>query len=150
MSCSTSASGALGRSDYGRLVGGRWPGPAPVSGLQRFEAECLRSLHARETRTVHRIADRFAGAGERIADRKNRRGPFEELEAGEQPVDDIRRTERSSGVMDEHGIALKRRQPRPDRIRALGAAFDQRADVEAVERLTCADLLTGRDNHADG
>ena len=65
---------------------------------------------------------------------KDRRCAFEEFEAGEQAVDHGWRAEGAGGVVDEHRIAVDRGKAGADRIRALCAAFDKFADVDAFKR----------------
>ena len=81
-------------------------------------------------------------------DRENRCRAFEEFEAGKKAIDDVGRTEGTSGIMDQHCVPAKRVQTRTHRIRALGPAFYERADIDSPERFMGVFLLTGTNDHA--
>ena len=72
--------------------------------------------------------------------------PSKNSSGGEQPIDDLRRAEGPGGVMDQHRVALDRGEPGADRIRALGAALDERADVQAAKRRRGKICLAGADH----
>ena len=96
------------RSDR-RFVGRRAARPALIGRRERVEAERLRRLDADQAGRGRPARPSVVAARASVSPTgKHRRGAVEELEAGEQPVDDRRRAEGPGGVVDQHGVAVDR------------------------------------------
>ena len=77
-----------------------------IGGPERAQPERLGRLDAGQTGAVHRIAERLADARQRVPDRQHRRSAFEELQAGEQAIDDGVRAEGARSIVNEDRVAL--------------------------------------------
>jgi len=97
-------------SENGRFVRRNTVRPQAVRLLQRVEAEGLRRLDSDQPAAIDRFFEASVRAGEGVADWKDRRGAVEELELGDEPVNDRRRAEGAGGIMDQHGVSADCRQ----------------------------------------
>jgi tRNA-dihydrouridine synthase B len=131
-----------------RLVGRGGARPSLISGDERSQPERLGRLDPGDPAPLDGLVQRLVHARQRIPDWKNGRCAMIEFEAGKQSIDDGRRAEGPCGVVDKDCLAVHRRQAGADRVRTLGAAFDELADIESRERLSRTFLLSLPDHHA--
>jgi hypothetical protein len=124
--------------------------PTIVGAAKGVETEGLGRLDPRQSSAIHGLGKLLGDAGERIADGQYGRCAFEEFERREEPVDDLGRAEGPRGIVDEHGIAIDRGEAGPHGIRALGAAFDELADVETAQCSPSALLLALPNDNPNG
>ena len=144
---STAATRRPGAANDRGFVGRRAAGPGGISLAQWFEAEGLRGLDAHQAVAVDRSFEAVLKPRQRVADRQNRGGALKEFEACEQAIDHCRRAKRAGGIVDQHRVAIDRREPGADRIRAFGTPDDEVTHIEAGQRRLGQSLLTLANHH---
>jgi hypothetical protein len=107
-------------------------------------------LYANYAATIDWLVQRFADPRERVADWQDGCGAFEEFQPCKQAVYHGGWAEGASGVVNEDGITFDDSEARADRICTLRAAFEEIADVQAIERCCGSILLSLANHHAHG